>query len=168
PGPPQAVAVHPAAGGQLPDPRPAARYVGARSMAYPPVVPPSTRTNATPSVDNHPGDHNQISAALTEILNHIATLEQGLPLVQGALTGYTTNFAGAVGVTFPIPFRAGTVPQIVICGAYEGFPEMLFSLQSSPTPPSATGFAFQVFNTNTHAVQPFTIVTASWIALGVR
>lgn len=47
-------------------------------MAYPPPVPPATRTNATPMVDNHPEDHNVISAALTEVLNHIATMEQTL------------------------------------------------------------------------------------------
>jgi microcystin-dependent protein len=45
-------------------------------MPYPPPVPPSTRTNSTPSVENHPADHNAISVALTEILNHIALMEQ--------------------------------------------------------------------------------------------
>lgn len=44
-------------------------------MPYPPPVPPATRTNATPMVNNHAGDHDMISSALTEILNHIATLE---------------------------------------------------------------------------------------------
>ena len=47
-------------------------------MAYPPPVPPATRTNATVMATNHPADHNTISAALTEILNHIATLETAL------------------------------------------------------------------------------------------
>jgi microcystin-dependent protein len=44
-------------------------------MPYPPPVPPNTRTNSTPQADNHPLDHNQISVALTELLNHIAALE---------------------------------------------------------------------------------------------
>jgi microcystin-dependent protein len=44
-------------------------------MPYPPPVPPATRTNATVMATNHPADHNLISVALTEILNHIATLE---------------------------------------------------------------------------------------------
>lgn len=44
-------------------------------MPYPPPVPPNTRTNSTPSVENHPTDHNMISVALTEILNHIAQME---------------------------------------------------------------------------------------------
>jgi hypothetical protein len=44
-------------------------------MAYPPSVPPATRTDTTPQFTNHPGDHNQISAALTEILNHLAAVE---------------------------------------------------------------------------------------------
>jgi Microcystin-dependent protein len=47
-------------------------------MPYPPPVPPDTRTNATVSADNHPADHNAISVALTEIINHIAALEQTL------------------------------------------------------------------------------------------
>jgi microcystin-dependent protein len=47
-------------------------------MPYPPPVPPATRTNATVMATNHPADHNAISAALTEILNHIATLEASI------------------------------------------------------------------------------------------
>lgn len=38
-------------------------------MPYPPPVPPANRVNTTPSFDNHPGDHNAISTALTEIIN---------------------------------------------------------------------------------------------------
>ena len=44
-------------------------------MPYPPPVPPANRTNATVQADQHPSDHNLISDALTEILNHIAGLE---------------------------------------------------------------------------------------------
>ena len=33
-------------------------------MAYPPVLPPAGRTNATPQLDAHPSDHNLIAAAL--------------------------------------------------------------------------------------------------------
>jgi microcystin-dependent protein len=47
-------------------------------MAYPPPVPPATRTDATVMATNHPSDHNLISSALSEILNHIATLETSL------------------------------------------------------------------------------------------
>jgi hypothetical protein len=37
-------------------------------MPYPPVIPPATRTNATPQLDTHPSDHNAISQALTDIV----------------------------------------------------------------------------------------------------
>lgn len=40
-------------------------------MAYPPTVPPTGRTNATAQADNHPSDHNAISAALTDIINEL-------------------------------------------------------------------------------------------------
>ena len=57
-------------------------------MAYPPPVPPATRTNATVMATNHPADHNAISAALTEILNHMATLETSLyPIGTIAISG---------------------------------------------------------------------------------
>ena len=47
-------------------------------MAYPPPVPPATRTDATVMATNHPSDHNLISAALSEMLNKIASMEAGL------------------------------------------------------------------------------------------
>jgi hypothetical protein len=40
-------------------------------MPYPPTVPPTGRTNATPQADNHPSDHNAISTALTDIINEL-------------------------------------------------------------------------------------------------
>lgn len=39
-------------------------------MTWPPTVPPPGRTNSTPQADAHPGDHNQISGALSDIINH--------------------------------------------------------------------------------------------------
>lgn len=40
-------------------------------MAYPPEVPPHTRSNTDPMVNNHPTDHNLISYALTDVLNEL-------------------------------------------------------------------------------------------------
>lgn len=37
-------------------------------MAWPPPIPPNTRQNVTPELDNHPSDHNLISNALTELV----------------------------------------------------------------------------------------------------
>lgn len=36
-------------------------------MAWPPTVPPTTRANNTPQLDTHPADHNQLSAAITQM-----------------------------------------------------------------------------------------------------
>ena len=57
-------------------------------MAYPPPVPPATRTDATVMATNHPADHNTISLALTEILNHMAAMDAALyPIGTIAMTG---------------------------------------------------------------------------------
>lgn len=42
-------------------------------MAYPPTIPPNTRANTTPQFDNHPGDHNDISDALTDIVTELGS-----------------------------------------------------------------------------------------------
>ena len=49
-------------------------------MAYPPVLPPAGRTNATPQLDAHPSDHNLIAAAL-------AAMPWGLVAPSVILTG---------------------------------------------------------------------------------
>lgn len=64
-------------------------------MAFPPTIPPATRTNATSQLDNHPSDHNAISAALTELTKH-AVLDSGSWM--GALVNVTSG-----------PIDAGTV-----------------------------------------------------------
>lgn len=40
-------------------------------MPWPPVIPPATRANATPSIDTHPSDHNAISQALTDLVARV-------------------------------------------------------------------------------------------------
>ena len=46
-------------------------------MAYPPEVPPHTRSNTDPMVNNHPEDHNLISYALTDVLNELGNDPSG-------------------------------------------------------------------------------------------
>ena len=46
-------------------------------MAYPPTVPSGTRINTTPQVNTHPQDHNEIHAALTDIINELGTNPSG-------------------------------------------------------------------------------------------
>lgn len=43
-------------------------------MPFPPAVPPNTRVDQTPQFVNHPGDHNMISNALTDIINQISAM----------------------------------------------------------------------------------------------
>lgn len=40
-------------------------------MAWPPTIPPNTRQNTTPELDNHPSDHNTIADALTAIVTQV-------------------------------------------------------------------------------------------------
>ena len=49
-------------------------------MAYPPVIPPNTRSNATDMVDSHASDHNALADALTAML---PTAWTALPLGAG-------------------------------------------------------------------------------------
>ena len=79
-------------------------------MAWPPPIPPH-RTNATPSIDTHPGDHNQIADALTELVNRanagVAVWRVGSVTVAFA--------AGAGTLTLPNPFPttcAGAIVQL--------------------------------------------------------
>lgn len=43
----------------------------------PPSVPPNTRADNTPLTTNHPGDHNDISDALTAIINVLGSNPEG-------------------------------------------------------------------------------------------
>jgi hypothetical protein len=45
--------------------------------AYPPPVPPDTRTNATPQTDNHPSDHNVLTDGMSSIINELGTGPKG-------------------------------------------------------------------------------------------
>ena len=46
-------------------------------MAYPPEVPPHTRSNTDPMVNSHPSDHNLISYALIDVLNELGADPSG-------------------------------------------------------------------------------------------
>lgn len=68
-------------------------------MAWPPQIPPNTRTNTTVQQDNHPDDHVAIANALTEVVGrmrvqYLATRE-GLGEI-GSNTGVDYPFAPGV------------------------------------------------------------------------
>ena len=74
-------------------------------MPWPPIIPPNTRQNVTPELDNHPSDHNLISNALTDIAARlgaggnselayaeVTTTQTGITTVAADLTGLTITF----------------------------------------------------------------------------
>jgi hypothetical protein len=44
---------------------------------YPPPVPPDTRVNTTPQVNNHPSDHNMLADGLQTLINTMGTTPAG-------------------------------------------------------------------------------------------
>jgi hypothetical protein len=71
-------------------------------------IPPATRANATPQQDSHPSDHNQLSAALTQLR---AMIDQRSDL---------QNFIGASWTGGMTVYRFGTVGVIRISATNPG------------------------------------------------
>ena len=67
-------------------------------MAYPPTVPPSSRTDAS-AIATHTSDHNTISSALTDIINKVAGSQVYVTSI--GMSGPWTNT-----VLVPVPFKA--------------------------------------------------------------
>jgi hypothetical protein len=112
-------------------------------MAFPPTVPPATRTDSTPQFTNHPGDHNQISAALSDIVNEMgpdpsagyANVQARLDAIEPlALQGLQVGAANGPYVGnwptqhFPITCRAGHIDVVTT-----GFGDFLFNF-TNPFP----------------------------------
>lgn len=69
-------------------------------MPYPPPVPPPSRTNATPMVDNHPSDHLLTSGALSDIINELGANPSGTyPSVTARLDDIHTTTTNVVRAT---------------------------------------------------------------------
>jgi hypothetical protein len=84
-------------------------------VTWPPVIPPADRTDTTPQAGNHPGDHNQISQAFTDVVTKVDDIDARLPTrVQSGLTGvpYSSGTSAAATITFPITFTAS--PHVVV------------------------------------------------------
>lgn len=47
---------------------------------WPPIIPPATRTNATPQLDNHPSDHNGLATAITAVKDRLPLIVAGSPI----------------------------------------------------------------------------------------
>lgn len=74
-------------------------------MAYPPTVPTGTRINTTNQVDLHPTDHNQIHAALTDIVNVLGSAPQG----SAASVAARFDLVAPVGCV--LPYAGATAPS---------------------------------------------------------
>ena len=120
-------------------------------MAYPPPVPPTGRVNATPQVDNHPSDHNVISTALTEIINHIAVVEANITALTrrvgvGVFTGSQLIGNGQnpkiiwTGEAYDTDgFHAANAGDIVIPGGLDAIYSCTMTVECSG--PMTTGFS---------------------------
>ena len=83
-------------------------------MAWPPTIPPANRANATVMATTHPTDHNQISAALTELVNRCDTVLPrllGWSPIDNPASGITATH-NAVQVTATVP-AGGYVVEVV-------------------------------------------------------
>jgi hypothetical protein len=163
-------------------------------MAYPPTVPSTTRTNATPQVDNHPGDHNALATALSDIVNELgpnpsgpaATIDARLLPLAGAIN---SGAASIDNVTPPTPFTgimvsAGSTVGI-INGAFAfdiplSFPNSLISIvglngdstsnywiQSySPNAQQKSKAVVRPVQADGNLMAPGNMIRVNWIAVG--
>lgn len=77
-------------------------------MAWPPTIPPATRANATLQADLHPQDHNQISAALTEIVGRIDSRLLAWTPADNPTSGIGSSPHSVIALNFTAP-EAGLV-----------------------------------------------------------
>ena len=75
-------------------------------LAWPPTIPPATRSNSTSQLDNHPNDHNALSTALSAIVERLggASSELGYAeqvAAQSAIATTTVDLTG-LSITFTL------------------------------------------------------------------
>lgn len=112
-------------------------------MAYPPQLPPTTRTDATISAGNHATDHNKIAAALEDLLeelgagpsgNYANLTERLLDVAAGvALTGAGIDTTGATPSTAAI--QAKLTAAAAFGAPVYGQPDAVYLLDAALTIP---------------------------------
>lgn len=87
-------------------------------MAYPPVIPPATRTNATVQLDNHPADHNALATALAAMpWGRVASVQltaggqTGIGASPVDLTGALLSFTAIAGRKYRVGFSITVAQQ---------------------------------------------------------
>jgi hypothetical protein len=83
----------------------------------------------------------------------------------GALTVVTNGF-GDVIINFPVAFKGGTVPVVVLTNGYHGATYVTLAIQTS-IGISAQGFGMRAWDTISNDVAASANVAVQWIAVGV-
>lgn len=146
-------------------------------MAWPPTIPPNTRANNTPELDAHPGDHNQVSNALSDLvkqLTPIAWVEgtASVPITattlatsQQVLTSGAITYDGTpiiIEYSAPLAQPPAGALQVML---YDGATEMGYFTYVSST---VTGFGFPVSLRRrlTPAAGSHTYLVRAWVSAG--
>ena len=96
-------------------------------MTYPPSVPPNTRADNTPLPTNHIADHNDISNALTDIINELGSDPSG---AAASLTARLDGATDYVAISSPVTVltTATTVASLTLNGPAAGLGAVVLSL----------------------------------------
>lgn len=119
-------------------------------MAWPPTIPPATRTNATPQLANHISDHNLTSLALTELTDRLKRFVWGSQSL-------TTDAAGDMALVFPAPFTAAPIVFGMLSTTNGNY--LVVSNRTT------TGCTFRLYG-NTGVAGPGLSRTVMWLAIG--
>lgn len=144
-------------------------------MAWPPTIPPATRSNLTPQDTDHPGDHNAISEALTDLVDRTTgTASVFVPVTPWTLGAGTIWRRGdmcmaSVTLTRPTPGSWPATTQLL--GTQTGFrpPSTIygitcFTVQSSAykVEPIYMESSGAVRNTNGWTNASFCLMSWAW------
>jgi hypothetical protein len=85
-------------------------------MPWPPTIPPNTRANSTPELDNHPSDHNVMADALTALVDRVRA-NQELAYVEAtvAQSNIQTATIDLTGLT--MTFTLTTSRRVLLWGS---------------------------------------------------
>jgi hypothetical protein len=92
-------------------------------MAYPPAALPTTRTNNSAVLDNHPGDHNAICQAINDMVAEMGVHAPGKEVNYTQITApvtvtSTTEATGTVCITTPAITFTGAPVMVEVFAPY--------------------------------------------------
>lgn len=119
-------------------------------MAWPPPIPPQTRSDSTAQLSNHPDDHNQIAGALNELVARSHNIQFGR-------TQVAVDSGGTGTITFPTPFPS--IPVMVGTVQLNTSSQMTVDLRNI----SATGATVSIYSSGSIITNDSRLV--HWIAI---